>query len=238
MIKGRIHSFESMGLVDGPGIRNVVFFQGCPLRCLFCHNPDTWNFDEGIEISSEELINKIIKFKPYFKNNGGVTFSGGEPLMQPKFLLEMLKLCKKHNIHTTIDTSGCGSGNYEEILKYTNLILLDIKHSTNDEFKTLTGVSMKNLIKFIEVINSSHTKVWIRHVIIPGITDSNKHLEKLKEIIKKIKNVEKIEFLPYHTLGIDKYKTLNYDFKLKNLEPMDKNKCKALEQTFITTLLS
>lgn len=236
MIKGRIHSFESMGLVDGPGIRNVIFFQGCPLRCLFCHNPDTWDFNEGIQISSEELINKILRFKPYFKNNGGITFSGGEPLMQPDFLLEMLKLCKEHNIHTAVDTSGYGNGNYEEILKYTDLVLLDIKHVTDEKFKFLTGISMKKLIEFIEAVNSSNTKLWIRHVIVPGITDSNDHFKKLKEIIVKIKNVEKIEFLPYHTLGLDKYKTLNYEYKLKDVEPMNKDRCKMLEEKFIAEL--
>lgn len=236
MLKGRIHSFESMGLVDGPGIRNVIFLQGCPLRCLFCHNPDTWDFNEGIEISSEELINKILRFKSYFKNNGGVTFSGGEPLMQPKFLLEMLKLCKEHNIHTAVDTSGCGNGNYKEILKYTDLVLLDIKHVTDEGFKSLTGISIKKLMEFIEAVNTSNTKLWIRHVIVPGITDSNEHLEKLKDIIMKIKNVEKIEFLPYHTIGINKYEALNYEYKLKNIEPMDKARCKMLEEKFIAEL--
>lgn len=236
MLKGRIHSFESMGLVDGPGIRNVIFLQGCPLRCLFCHNPDTWDFNEGIEISSEELINKILRFKSYFKNNGGVTFSGGEPLMQPDFLLEMLKLCKEHNIHTAVDTSGCGNGNYKEILKYTDLVLLDIKHVTDEGFKSLTGISIKKLMEFIEAVNTSNTKLWIRHVIVPGITDSNEHLEKLKDIIIKIKNIEKIEFLPYHTIGVNKYEALNYEYKLKNIEPMDKDRCKMLEEKFITEL--
>lgn len=236
MIKGKIHSFESMGLVDGPGIRNVIFFQGCPLRCLFCHNPDTWYFNEGTEISPYDLIKKIIRFKPYFKNGGGVTFSGGEPLMQPEFLLKMLKLCKENNIHTALDTSGCGLGDYKEILKYTDLVLLDIKHVDYKNFKSLTGDSIEKLKNFIKQLNSSNTSVWIRHVVVPGITDSKEHFEKLKDIIKTINNVDKIELLPYHTLGVNKYEVLNYDYKLKNTEPMDKDKCSSIEKDLIQSL--
>ncbi|MCD3350268.1 pyruvate formate-lyase-activating protein [Clostridium botulinum] len=228
---GRIHSFESMGLVDGPGIRNIVFFQGCPLRCSFCHNPDTWDFNGGYEISSEELVKKIIRFKPYFKNDGGVTFSGGEPLMQPKFLLETLKLCKENNIHTAIDTSGYGSKYLDEILKFTDLVLLDIKHIDEHNFKSLTGVSINKLFNFIAILNKSRCRVWIRHVVVPGITDSLDHIESLKSIIKTIRNVDKIELLPYHTLGLHKYENLNFDYKLKDLKPMDKTKLKILQET-------
>ncbi|KGM94082.1 pyruvate formate lyase-activating protein [Clostridium botulinum] len=228
---GRIHSFESMGLVDGPGIRNIVFFQGCPLRCSFCHNPDTWDFNDGYEISSEELVKKIIRFKPYFKNDGGVTFSGGEPLMQPKFLLETLKLCKENNIHTAIDTSGYGSKYLDEILKFTDLVLLDIKHIDEHNFKSLTGVSINKLFNFIAILNKSRCRVWIRHVVVPGITDSLDHIESLKSIIKTIRNVDKIELLPYHTLGLHKYENLNFDYKLKDLKPMDKTKLKILQET-------
>ncbi|GAB6149286.1 pyruvate formate-lyase-activating protein [Clostridium novyi] len=230
MLTGYIHSFESMGLVDGPGIRNVVFLQGCPLRCSFCHNPDTWDFNTGSKTTPEELVEKIIRFKPYFKNNGGVTFSGGEPLMQPEFLLKALKLCKENNIHTAIDTSGYYSDHLNEILKFTDLVLLDIKHVDDFSFKSLTGVSMERLLSFIETLNNSSCKVWIRHVVVPEITDSLEHIKALKKIIKKINNVEKIELLPYHTLGVNKYKALNIDYKLKDVEPMDKNKLKTLEE--------
>jgi len=236
MTIGRIHSFESMGLVDGPGIRNVVFFQGCPLRCLFCHNPDTWNFNEGSETTPEELIKQIIRFKPYFKNGGGVTFSGGEPLMQPDFLLGTLKLCKDHNIHTAIDTSGYGNEKLEEILKFTDLVILDIKHVNEDDFLSLTGVSMNRLNKFIEAINNSNARVLVRHVVVPGITDSKEHLEKLKNVIKTIHNVDKIELLPYHTLGVHKYDTLNYPYELKDVPPMDKILCSQFEKKLIEDL--
>ncbi|OFH98017.1 pyruvate formate-lyase 1-activating enzyme [Clostridium acetireducens DSM 10703] len=234
MIKGRIHSFESMGLVDGPGIRNVVFLQGCKLRCLFCHNPDTWNIKGGEEISSEDLINKILRFKPYFKNKGGVTFSGGEPLMQPEFLLEMLKLCKLNGIHTAIDTAGYGKGNYCEILKYTDLVILDVKNVDNDGYIKITGCSKYQFDEFLDTVQKLGNKLWIRHVVVPGYTDSIKHIEKLAEIIKKLKNVEKIELLPYHTLGKYKYDKLKIKYKLENTESMNKEKTKELENMLIS----
>lgn len=238
MVMGRIHSFESMGLVDGPGIRNVVFLQGCKLRCAYCHNPDTWKTNSGTEISSEELINKIIRFKPYFTNGGGVTFSGGDPLLQPEFLLEMLKLCKQNGIHTAIDTAGYGFGNYEEILKYTDLVLLDIKHVDDAGYKNLTGHSKKGFDEFLDAVQQSNTNLWIRHVVVPGKTDSKEHLDKLTNIIKSIDNVEKIELLPYHIMGVNKYEALNIPYKLKNLNPMDKEKCALLQKQIISAVES
>jgi pyruvate formate lyase activating enzyme len=230
-LKGRIHSFESMGLVDGPGIRTVIFFQGCNLRCAYCHNPDTWNTEGGIEMTSEELLNKILRFKPYFqKSGGGVTFSGGEPLMQPEFLLELLKLCKGNDIHTTIDTAGYGKGNYHEILKFTDLILLDIKHSTNLGYKVLTGKDANGFNEFLDALNKTNVRVWIRHVVVPKITDTNEHIVELSKIIKKVKNVDKIELLPYHTLGENKYEKLHIPYRLKETEPMDKERTLELEK--------
>lgn len=231
MTLGRIHSFESMGLVDGPGIRTVVFMQGCALRCSYCHNPDTWAFAGGTEITPQELVKKIIRFKPYFKDGGGVTFSGGDPLMQPDFLVETLKLCKDVGIHTTIDTAGYGRGGYEEILKYTDLVLLDIKHVTDEGYKDLTGASKRGFDEFLDAVQKAGTKLWIRHVIVPGITDSKEHILKLAGMIRNIKNVEKIELLPYHTLGVDKYKKLGIEYKLENVETMDEEDLKELENT-------
>lgn len=229
-MKGRIHSIESMGLVDGPGIRVVVFFQGCVLRCAYCHNPDTWNFSGGEEYTPEDLLKKILKYKPYFiKSGGGVTFSGGDPLMQPEFLIEILKLCKDNGIHTTLDTSGYGKGQYEEILKYTDLILFDIKHITKEGYKSLTGQDGSEAWRFLEAAEKQGTKLWIRHVVVPGITSEEEHIKKLAEIIKKIKNVEKIELLPYHTLGVNKYDTMGIPYRLKDSEPMDREECKRLE---------
>ncbi|MCM0650659.1 pyruvate formate-lyase-activating protein [Clostridium swellfunianum] len=231
MLKGRIHSIESMGLVDGPGVRTVVFFQGCKLRCAYCHNPDTWAMDGGNEMTPEELLRKIMRFRPYFeRSGGGVTFSGGDPLLQPEFLLEMLKLCKEKGIHTALDTAGYGFGEYSEILKYVDLVLLDIKHVDDFGYKNLTGRSKHGLDQFLEELDKSNTKVWIRHVVVPGITDSAEHIEKLKGIIKEIKNVDKVELLPYHTMGVSKYEQLGIPYRLENLEPMDKKYTKDLEK--------
>jgi len=231
MIKGNVHSIESMGLVDGPGIRTVIFLQGCKLRCAYCHNPDTWGLNGGTEMTSEEIVEKLIKFKPYFhRSGGGVTFSGGEPLMQPQFLLECLKLCKQNNIHTTIDTSGYGHGDYAEILKYTDLVLLDIKHTTSKGYLSLTGKDTTDVNLFLQALRKSKTRVWVRHVVVPGITDSKKHIAKIAEIIsEEVPNVDKVQLLPYHVLGVSKYEDLSIPYKLKGVEAMDKDKTNELQ---------
>lgn len=231
---GKIHSIESMGLLDGPGIRFVVFFQGCKLRCAYCHNPDTWDVNGGKEITSEELFKKANRFKAYFKTSkGGVTCSGGEPLLQPEFLIKFLKMCKKNGIHTAIDTAGFGKGNYQEILKYTDLVILDLKHVDKAGYKSLTGGNIEEFNIFKKALNNSKTKVWIRHVVIPGLTDGDIHIDKLKEVIDEFSNVEKVELLPYHTLGINKYKEMGIKYKLKNIKPMDETKVKKLEKKVI-----
>ena len=232
MTKGRIHSIETMGLVDGPGIRVVVFLQGCSLRCKFCHNPDTWLLQGGKEYTPENLVRKISRFKTYFKDKGGVTFSGGEPLMQPEFLLETLKLCKKTGINTCIDTAGCGNGQYDEILKYTDLVLFDIKHFKDIDYENITGMNMDKANVFLNAMKRNNTKIWIRHVIVPGITDSKEHILELKHYIDKIPNVERVELLPYHLLGVNKYEKLNIDYPLKNVPAMDKEKCEEYQKIF------
>lgn len=232
MIKGKIHSVESMGLVDGPGIRVVVFMQGCTLRCLYCHNPDTWTLDgnkDALDFTPEELVNKISRFRSYFeKSGGGVTFSGGDPLKQPEFLKETLKLCKEAGIHTTLDTSGVGFGDYEEILKYTDLVLYDVKHLTREGYKDMTGIEIDETQKFLEACKKMGTKMWIRQVVVPGKTDSEEYIRELGKFIKTLNNVEKVELLPYHLLGVNKYETLGIKYRLEGLEAMDKEACKAL----------
>ena len=231
MIKGKIHSVESMGLVDGPGIRVVVFMQGCALRCQYCHNPDTWidKGEETLELTPEELVNKISRFRSYFeKSGGGVTFSGGDPLKQPEFLKETLKLCKEAGIHTTLDTSGVGFGDYEEILKYTDLVLYDVKHLTREGYKDMTGIEIDETQKFLEACKKMGTKMWIRQVVVPGKTDSEEYIRELGKFIKTLDNVEKVELLPYHLLGVNKYETLGIKYRLEGLEAMDKEACKAL----------
>lgn len=226
---GKINSIETMGLVDGPGVRFVIFMQGCPLRCKFCHNPETWSIKEtGKEYTSDELISMILRYKPYFKNNGGVTFSGGEPLMQKDFLLECLIKCKKEGIHTCIDTAGSVPG-YEEILKYTDLVLFDIKGTNKDNYKQMTGGNINTSLEFLKTCEKMGKKLWLRVVIVPGINDNNEFVKELISFIKPLKNVEKIEFLPYHTLGVHKYEELKFDYPLKGVSDMDKETCKKLE---------
>ncbi|MDS0524749.1 pyruvate formate-lyase-activating protein [Clostridium sp. SHJSY1] len=231
MAIGRIHSIESMGLVDGPGIRVVVFFQGCALRCKYCHNPDTWAVNEGEEYSPERLVNKIKSFKPYFqKSGGGVTFSGGDPLRQPEFLLEVLKLCKENDINTCIDTAGYGFGDYDEILKYTDLVLFDIKDITREDYKKITLMEIDESLNFLEAMKRNNTKIWIRHVVVPGYTDGEEHIRKLNDYISDIPNVEKVELLPYHLLGVNKYEMMNMKYPLEGVPTMDKEVCESYKK--------
>lgn len=226
-MKGYIDSIETMGLVDGPGIRVVIFLQGCPLRCMFCHNPETWNITEKLVMEPEELVRRIYKYKNYFKENGGVTFSGGEPLFQNKFLEQTLKLCKKMGIHTCIDTSGYGE-NYDEILKYTDLVLFDIKALDNDNYFKITGKNIDVSLQFLKKCQELEKDMWIRQVIIPGINDNEEYIYELANFIKSLKNIKKIEFLPYHTYGIKKYEKLNIPYKLIDTPEMDSKKCEEL----------
>lgn len=224
-----IDSIESFSTKDGPGVRTVVFFNGCKLRCLFCHNPETWTKKED-NITVEELYNKIISFKPYFGENGGVTFSGGEPLLHSEFVIELAKLLKQDNINIALDTAGVGNSDYEELLKYIDLVILDIKDYREDGYKKMTGLNMDKFKEFLELIQTLNKKIWIRQVIVPGINDNKEYILGLKEYIKNIKNVENIELLPYHTMAIDKYKKLNIDYILKDTKDMDINKCLELEK--------
>lgn len=232
---GKIHSIESMGLMDGPGIRSVVFFQGCRLRCAYCHNPDTWSTTRGKSVTADELLVKVLRFKPYFKSSGGgVTCSGGEPLLQPEFLVEFLKLCKEKGLHTAIDTAGFGKGMYEEILKYVDLVILDIKHVNEIGYRELTGGSMEEFWNFVQVLKKTNKALWIRHVVIPGVNDSIKHMQALNSIIKGFKNVQKVELLPYHTLGVNKYEVMGMSYRLQGIAPMCKEKIKMLGEALIT----
>lgn len=227
---GKINSIETMGLVDGPGVRFVVFMQGCPLRCQFCHNPETWMLNgKADSYTPEDLIKKILRYKPYFKNNGGVTFSGGEPLMQKEFLLECLKLCKKENIHTCLDTAGSIT-NCKEILEYTDLVIFDIKGTNENNYKEMTSGKIDNSLEFLKLCQDMNKELWIRVVIVPGINDNKEYINELIRFIKPIKNVRNIELLPYHTLGVHKYEQLGINYPLKNVSDMDKDKCKKLEK--------
>lgn len=228
-ILGNIDSFESMGLVDGPGVRFVVFMQGCPLRCAYCHNPETWSDEKKIQMTPSDLVKKILKYKPYFGDEGGVTFSGGEPLHQPEFLLEALKECKKNGIHTCLDTSGAGE-NYDEILDYCDLIILDVKELDEEKYKKLTGQNMDWFKNFLKKCQEKHKKMWLRQVIVPGYNDTEESVLKLKVFVSKLHNIEKVELLPYHSMAKEKYKKLGIKYRLENVLDMNKEKCKKLEK--------
>ena len=224
-----VNSIETFGLVDGPGIRTVVFFNGCKLRCKFCHNPEMLKrLDDNTSI--DELYNKILRSKPYFKDNGGVTFSGGEPLLHIDFLIPLCKKLKEDNIHIALDTAGVGLGDYEELLKYIDLVILDIKDYRRDYYKDMTGHDIDDYNFFLSEVQRLNKKLWLRQVVTPGYTDSMEYMKGLKEYISNIKNVERIELLPYHTMAIDKYKKLNMEYKLKGVPEMDKKKCEEFEK--------
>lgn len=230
-MSGRIHSLESFGTVDGPGVRYVVFVQGCPMRCAYCHNPDTWAMDAGTEMEASYIIEQYERNKGFYKG-GGITVTGGEPLMQVDFLLELFALAKKKEIHTCIDTSGIAyrPGNKEwiekldKLMTMTDLVMLDIKHIDPEKHKELTGQPNDGILAFAEYLSDRNVDTWIRHVVVPGITDDDKYLRRLGYFIGGLKSLKALDVLPYHTLGKPKYDQLGMEYKLKDVPAMDKNK--------------
>lgn len=221
----KVHSFESLGTVDGPGIRFVIFLQGCHLQCKYCHNRDTWDMNGGSYKSLDEIFETVIRYKPYFNSsNGGVTVTGGEPLLQVKFLLELFKKLKDEKIHTCIDTSGMVNltEDVKEVLKLTDLVLLDIKHIDDEKCKDLTGRSNKRELEFARYLSDNGISMWIRQVIVPELTDDEEDIKRLKRFIKTLKTVKKIEFLPYHTAGKYKWKELGKKYELEGVREATK----------------
>lgn len=226
-MKGYIHSTESFGTVDGPGVRFVVFFQGCPMRCQYCHNPDTWDFGKGIEKTANELIAEYKSGKEFYKS-GGITATGGEPLAQPEFLSEFFSLAKNMNVHTCLDTSGAvynpeNHANIDDVLKYTDLVMLDIKHIDNEKHKRLTGIGNEHILAFAEHIRDLNIPVWIRHVVVPGITDNHDDLFRLGEYLSCLSNLKALDVLPYHDMAKAKYKNLGIEYPLPDTPPMSKD---------------
>ena len=216
----KVHSTESFGTVDGPGIRFVLFLQGCHLQCKYCHNRDTWDLKGGEYKSVDDILEKIKRYKNYMiLSGGGVTVTGGEPLLQVKFLIELFKRLKEEGIHTCIDTSGIVAitDDIKEVLKYTDLVLLDIKHIDDEKCKKLVGVSNKRELEFAEYLSKNKIKMWIRQVLVPGYTDDEQDLMRLKKFIKSLKTVEKVQILPYHSMGKFKWEKLDVKYELENV---------------------
>ena len=240
-MKGYIHSKESFGTVDGPGIRYVLFMQGCPMRCLYCHNPDTWQVGIGQEVSAEEIIQNWKKNQSFYRN-GGITVTGGEPLLQIDFLIELFRLAKKEGIHTCIDTSGItyseSNTQYIEkldiLMQYTNLVMLDIKHIDPIRHKQLTSKDNDSILAFAKYLESKHIPLWIRHVIVEGYTDDPTYLYKLGEFIGTLSNLEALDVLPYHTMGQSKYEELGIDYPLKGLKSLDKTEAAQAKQYILS----
>lgn len=214
---GRIHSFQSLGTVDGPGVRSVIFMQGCPLRCVCCHNPETWDFNGGEEMNVDALVNKVLRYKTYYGNNGGVTVSGGEPLMQAEFLVELFKKLKNYGIHTALDTSGCVlNDTVKELLKYTDVVLLDFKYTNSDDYLKYTRMEMNRAKEFLNYLEENHKRTWIRYVVIPNLNDGKVSFEKLFALENQYSCIEKIELLPFRKLCLEKYDEMGIDFPLKD----------------------
>ena len=225
-MEGYVHSLESFGSVDGPGVRYVIFLSGCAMRCQFCHNPDTWNMKEGQVTTADELLNKALRYKGYWGNKGGITVSGGEPLLQMDFLTELFRKAKQAGIHTTLDTSANPYTEKEpwhtkwlELMKYTDLVLLDIKQIDEKEHIKLTGHTNRNILAMEQELSDMGKPVWIRHVLVPGGSDKDEYLHRLADFIHTLKNVERVEVLPYHTLGTFKWEKLGIPYPLEGVKP-------------------
>lgn len=241
MTKGRIHSLESFGTVDGPGTRFVVFVQGCPMRCLYCHNPDTWSMTGGTLMEPSEIVEEYLRNKPFYEHGGGLTVTGGEPLMQVDFLIDLFTLLKEHNVHTCIDTSGIAFYRSNEalvkkldrLMELTSLVMLDIKHINPEKHKELCSQPNEGILDFAKYLCEKKVDMWIRHVVVPGYTDDDKYLFELGYFIGQFDNLKALDVLPYHTMGKAKYEKLGIEYKLDGVEPMDKEKAIEKKQVIL-----
>lgn len=239
-MKGRIHSIESFGTVDGPGIRFVVFFQGCPMRCQYCHNPDTWNPALGTEMTVEELLAQYDKNRNFYAK-GGITATGGEPLLQLPFLTELFTQAKEKGIHTCLDTSGIvyresRQEEFERLFSCLDLVLLDVKHSLPEGHKKLTGQSQEPVLAFAEALEKARIPMIVRHVVVPGITDGEEELRTLGHLLGKYRNLKGLEVLPYHTMGVKKYEALGIPYPLTGIESMDKEEARKARQKILAAI--
>lgn len=228
-IKGRIHSVESFGSADGPGVRYIVFLKGCNMRCQYCHNPDTWAKDGGELMTPEEVLKKALRYKTYWKEKGGITVSGGEALLQIDFVTELFRLAKEKGVNTCLDTSGNPfsmeepfKSKFDELMKYTDLFMLDIKHMDDTAHRKLTGQTNQNILEMAAYLSDHGKAMWIRHVLVPGITTEEDELYRLRSFLDTLKTVERVEVLPYHTLGVFKWKELGIPYQLEGVDPPTK----------------
>ena len=225
-IYGNIHSIESCGTVDGPGVRFVIFTQGCPMRCLYCHNPDTWSVNESVQkYTVEEILGQYDGVKEFCK--GGITVTGGEPLVQTDFVTELFREARERDIHTALDTSGIlfnreNTAKIDKLMEYTSLVMLDIKHIDDDEHKKLTGHSNKNILDFAKYLSGKNIPAWIRHVVVPGINDKEVYLKRLGGFLAELHNVKALDVIPYHDMAIPKYEALGIEYPLKGVSPLSK----------------
>ena len=239
-MKGYIHSIESLGTVDGPGLRFVVFFQGCPMRCRYCHNPDTWQPNTGKEMSAEEIIEQFLRNKAFY-SSGGITVTGGEPLLQIDFLTELFRLAKAEGVHTCIDTSGVtynpDNGVYmqklDKLMEYTDLVMLDIKHIDDEKHRSLTGHGNKNILAFVKYLDDKKITLWVRHVVVPTVTDDPVYWDKLGRFMATVSNIKALDVLPYHTMGVRKYEELGIDYPLAGIPPREKDLARKAREVII-----
>lgn len=225
-VLGNIHSVESFGSADGPGVRYIVFLKGCNMRCKYCHNPDTWAAANGQQLSAEEVLQKALRYKSYWRNNGGITISGGEALLQIDFVTELFRLAKEKGVNTCLDTSGNPFtreepfyAKFEELMQVTDLFMLDIKHMDEEAHRKLTGQTNVNILDMARCLSDHGKAMWIRHVLVPGITDDEEQLKQLRAFIDTLQTVERVEILPYHTLGVYKWKELGIPYGLEGVNP-------------------
>lgn len=229
-MKGKIHSIQSLGTLDGPGVRAVIFSTGCPLRCIYCHNPDTWDMGSGEVWESDALAERILRLYPYIKD-GGVTFSGGEPCVQASFFAEVAKKLKERGLHVALDTSGAvDNGATDALLSYVDLVLLDVKFTTDEAYKLGTGATLSQVLRFLLKIDKLGIDVWIRHVIVPGLNDSPEDVKRLAELLRPYRSVKKIELLPFKKLCLEKYERLGIPFPLSDTPEMSSEAIKELEK--------
>lgn len=236
MPAGFIHSFQSMGAVDGPGLRYVVFLQGCSARCIYCHNPDTWSFTGGTPYEPADVLHKIMRYRPYLKN-GGVTVTGGEPLAQPDFVAEFFRLCQESGFHTALDTSGIGNfAGIKRVLKHTDLVLADVKFCTAEAYQQYCKIDFEQVVQFLNLVREMQRPMWVRHVVVPGLNDTAEDIQALLSLLTRYPNTEKIELLPFRKLCLEKYENLSIPFPLRSTPELTADRLMELTALLPETL--